>query len=83
MTSLFHSPRVNTKAPDRKISGSIRDITLLAIYNASDATVITVSHKKKTKVLGLGENINGFVLEGAGHDFATFRKDAKTYRTEM
>jgi len=48
------------KAPVRQ-SGSIRDITLLAIYNASDTTVITVSYKKKTKVLGLGENINGFM----------------------
>lgn len=71
-----------TKAPARQ-SGSIRDITLLAIYNASDATVITVSHKKKTKVLGLGENINGFILEGAGNNFATFSKNSKTYRVQL
>ena len=71
-----------TKAPVRQ-SGSIRDITLLAIYNASDATVITVSHKKKNKVLGLGDNINGFILEGAGNNFVTFSKDAKTYRVQL
>ncbi len=71
-----------TKAPVRQ-SGSIRDIILLAVYNASDATVITVSHKKKTKVLGLGDNINGFVLEGAGNNFATFSKNSKTYRVQL
>ena len=71
-----------TKASVRQ-SGSIRDITLLAVYNASDATVITVSHKKKNKVLGLGDNINGFVLEGAGNNFATFSKNSKTYRVQL
>ena len=76
------APRKTVSKPT-KVSGSIRDITLLAIYNASDVTVITVSHKKKNKVLGLGENINGFVLEGAGNNFATFSKNAKTYRVQL
>ena len=76
------APRKTVTKPT-KVSGSIRDITLLAIYNASDATVITVSHKKKNKVLGLGDDINGFVLEGAGNNFATFSKNAKTYRVQL
>ena len=66
-----------------KIAGSIKDITLLAIYNSADTTVITVEYKKKTKVLSRGDVINGFMLEGAGSNFATFSKDAKTYRIDL
>ncbi len=69
-----------TKAPVRQTSGSIKDITLLAIYHASDMTVVTVEHKAKTKVLSRGDDINGFVLEGAGNNFATFSKQSKTYK---
>jgi len=76
------APRKTVIKPT-KVSGSIRDITLLAIYNASDTTVITVSHKKKNKILGLGDDVNGFILEGAGNNFATFSKNAKTYRVEL
>jgi len=66
-----------------KAVGSIKDIILLAIYNASDVTVITVEYKKKTKVLSRGDEINGFVLEGAGNNFATFSKNAKTYQISL
>jgi general secretion pathway protein C len=66
-----------------KIVGSIKDITLLAIYNSEDTTVITVEYKRKTKVLARGDEINGFVLEGAGSNFATFSKDSKTYRVDL
>jgi len=59
---------------------SIDEIKLLAIYNASDMTVVAVEYKAKTKVLSRGENINGYVLEGAGSNFATFSKNAKTYK---
>lgn len=68
------------KKPAHRPVGSIDDIKLLAIYNASDITVVTISHKGKTKVLSKGEAINGFVLEGAGNNFATFSKQAKTYK---
>jgi len=66
-----------------KPQGSIKDIELLAIYNASDVTVITVSYKRKTKVLSRGEEINGFMLEGAGSNFATFSKRSKTYKLNL
>ncbi len=72
-----------TKKLPTKIAGSIKDITLLAIYNSEDTTVITVEYKRKTKVLGRGDAINGFVLEGAGSNFATFSKDSKTYRVDL
>ena len=71
------------KKQPTNIAGSIKDITLLAIYNSKDTTVITVEHKKKSKVLARGDEINGFVLEGAGSNFATFSKDTKTYRVNL
>jgi len=66
-----------------KIAGSIKDITLLAIYNSKDTTVITVEYKRKTKVLARGDEINGFILEGAGNNFAIFSKKTKTYRVDL
>ncbi len=71
-----------TKRPVQT-AGSIQDIKLLAIYNASDVTVVTVEYKRATKVLAKGETINGFVLEGAGSNYATFSKDAKTYQIDL
>ncbi len=64
----------------KKIAGSIKEITLLAIYNASDMSVITVEYRRKSKVLATGEIINGFTLEGAGNNFAMFSKDNKNYK---
>jgi len=64
----------------RKVAGSIKEITLLAIYNASDISVITVEYKHKTKVLSSGDVINGFTLEGAGSNYAMFSKDDKNYK---
>ena len=66
-----------------KPQGSIKDIELLAVYNSSDVTVITVLYKNKTKVLSRGEEINGFVLEGAGNNFATFSKKSKSYKISL
>jgi len=60
--------------------GSIDDIILLAIYNATESTVITVQYKGKTKVLSRDDEINGFVLKGAGNNFATFTKNEKNYK---
>ncbi len=68
------------KTPVKQASGSIKDIKLLAIYNASDATVVTVEYKAKTKVLSRGDDINGYILEGAGNNYATFSKNDKTYK---
>ena len=76
------APTATPTAPI-EVAGSIKDITLLAIYNASDSTVVTVEYKRKTKVLAKGEEINGFVLEGAGSNYATFSKDAKTYKVDL
>ena len=77
------APVKSTPVKTSRPAGSIKDITLLAIYNASDMTVITVVYKSKTKVLSKGDEINGFVLEGAGSNFATFSKNKKTYRVDL
>ena len=72
------------KKVKKKVSvGNIKDIKLLAVYNATDITVVTILYKKKTKVLGRGEEINGFVLEGAGRTYATFSKNGKMYRVDL
>jgi general secretion pathway protein C len=71
------------KVEKRKPAGSIRDIELLAIYNAADTTVVTVMYKQKTKVLARGEEINGFILEGAGSNYAIFSKKGKNYRVDL
>ena len=44
---------------------------------------MTVEHQNKTKVLAKGESINGFVLEGAGSNYATFSKNAKMYQINL
>jgi len=72
---------VNKKSTVR--GGSIKDIKLLAIYHASDITVVTVVYKAKSKVLSTGDEINGFVLEGAGQNYATFSKKSKTYQITL
>jgi general secretion pathway protein C len=77
------APEPTTTQKPVQTAGSIKDIKLLAIYNASDITVVTVEHKRKTKVLAKGEEINGFVLEGAGSNYATFSKNAKMYKIHL
>ncbi len=77
------APIKQEPARSTKSHENIKDIELLAIYNASDVTVITVSYKNKTKVLSTGDEINGFVLEGAGSNFATFSKNSKTYQISL
>ena len=76
---------VPSKKPDRpvQVAGSIKDIKLIAIYNASDTTVVTIEHKRKSKILGRGDSINGFTLEGGGSTYATFSKAGKTYRVDL
>jgi general secretion pathway protein C len=77
------APAPQTTKKPIQTAGSIKDIRLLAIYNASDVTVVTVEHKRKTTVLAKGESINGFVLEGAGSNYATFSKNTKTYKVDL
>ena len=76
------APTITKKAVP-VVAGSIKDITLLAIYNASDVTVVTVEYKRKTKVLARGDEINGFALEGAGNNYATFSKNGKMYKVTL
>jgi len=70
------------KAPTR-IAGRIKEIALLAIYNDEDISIITILYKKSSKVLGIGDVINGFTFEGAGNDFAMFSKEDKNYKVML
>ncbi|MEA1953590.1 MAG: PDZ domain-containing protein [Campylobacterota bacterium] len=74
---------VKKKVPTKVISGDVKDIKLLAIYSASDMAVITIEYKKKTKVLGKGDEVNGFILDSAGNNFAIFSKGIKTYKINL
>ena len=65
------------------IKSSIKDIQLLAVYHSSDTTVVTINYKGKTKVLSRGEEIDGFVLEDAGSQYAIFNKNGKQYRVTL
>ncbi|KYJ86957.1 PDZ domain-containing protein [Sulfurovum riftiae] len=78
-----NKPPAPKKVEKHAPMGSIKDIELLAVYNAEDTTVVTVMYKRKTKVLGRGEEINGFTLEGAGSNYATFSKNGKIYRVDL
>jgi general secretion pathway protein C len=71
------------RKPKPKVVGSIKDITLLAVYNSPRQTVVTVRYKGKSKVLGRGESINGFTLEGAGSNYAIFSKGGKEYKVSL
>jgi general secretion pathway protein C len=62
------------------VEGNIKDIKLLAIYHSSEMTVVTVEYKKGTRVLVSGDAIDGFILDDAGNNFATFIKNNKRYK---
>jgi general secretion pathway protein C len=60
--------------------GSLSSVKLLALYHASDMTIITVANKGKTKVLARNESINGYILTGGGPNYAEFTKNKKTHK---
>ena len=74
------APRVAAPKVIAKVQGSIKELTLLGIYNDDDVSVVTVMYKKNTKVLSIGDGVNGFILDGAGKNFAMFSKNTKHYK---
>jgi general secretion pathway protein C len=71
----------NTRA--KPVVSSMRGIKLLALYNASDALVVTVAKGSKTTVLGKGEKIDGFTLTSAGPNYAIFTKAEKEFKLSL
>lgn len=67
----------------KRVSENIKDIKLLAIYSASDTTVVTVEYRGKTKVLQRGDSIRNFTLENAGLDFAIFSRGSNEYKLTL
>ena len=90
--SLYYRVKLTpNEAPPPKVvkpvkvvkSSSIKDITLQAVYNSSDTTVVTIIYKKKTKILGRGDNVNSFTLVGGGSNYAIFSKNSEMFRVEL
>ena len=73
-------PRPVVKPVIKKPVGNLKNIKLLAIYSAEDATVLTIQHKGKSKVISRGDMIEGYRLVGAGANFARFSKENKEYK---
>ena len=71
----------NTRA--KPVVSSMKGIKLLALYNASDALVVTVAKGSKTTVLGKGEKIDGFTLTSAGPNYAIFTKAGKEFKLSL
>jgi general secretion pathway protein C len=76
------APVVNNTRKKPVVS-SMRGIKLLALYNDSDTTVVTVIKGSKTKVLGKGEKIDGFTLTSAGSNYAIFTKAEKEFKLSL
>jgi len=74
---------VANRTPKAPVVSSMRGIKLLALYNASDALVVTVAKGSKTTVLGKGEKIDGFTLISAGSNYAMFSKDGKEFKLSL
>jgi len=76
--------KVTTKQPSiKKPVSSIKDIQLLAIYTSSKDAVIAVIYKHQTKVLAIGDVVNGFKFIKADTDSAIFSKNNKNYILEL
>jgi len=76
-------PPVTKKKQTVVIGGDIKDIKLLAIYNSSDTTIVTVEFGGKTRVLSRGDKVKGFALQSATKDWAIFLKQRKTYKITL
>jgi general secretion pathway protein C len=62
-----------------KSIGSMRGISLVGLYSGSKI-VVTVQKAGKEKVLAKGDNIDGFVLDSGGSNYAIFKKDGKDFK---
>ena len=81
----FASEKVQKKVEKRDVifADTIDSIKLLAIYHSLDKTVITVSKSGKTEVLSTGDEIDGYILDGATAREALFSRDGKSYRIPL
>lgn len=76
-------PIIKKKRKTVVTGGNIKNIKLLAIYNASDMTIVTVSFGAKTRVLSKGDKVKGFALQSATNQYAIFIKQGKTYKISL
>jgi general secretion pathway protein C len=69
--------------PKPKVVESMKGIKLLALYNASDALVVTVEKANKTTVLSKGDKIDGFTLTSGALNYAIFTKNGKEFKLDI
>lgn len=62
---------------------SMKGIKLLALYNASDALVVTVEKANKTTVMSKGDEIDGFKLSSAALNYAIFTKGGTEFKLNI
>ncbi|MDQ7086275.1 MAG: hypothetical protein Q9M36_15835 [Sulfurovum sp.] len=77
------APITQVKKVITKVQGSIKELTLLGIYNDEETSIAMILYKKNSKVLGIGEDVNGFILEGTGKNYAIFSKNNENYKVML
>jgi general secretion pathway protein C len=77
------APPPDVKPTVVPVVASMRGIKLLALYNASDALVVTVEKANKTTVLSKGDEIDGFKLSSASLNYAIFTKGGKEFKLNI
>ena len=81
----FSSQKLDEVVKPKEVSvgDTIDTIKLIAIYNSSTDTVITVVKDGKSQVLSTGDTIDGYMLYGATLTEALFERDDKKYRISI
>lgn len=74
------APKIIKKTKMPIIRSNIKELKLIAIYNAMDITVVTIEYQGRTHILSKGDVLNGFTLESAGEDYANLSKSSKLYK---
>ena len=77
------APPPDVKPTVAPVVASMRGIKLLALYNASDALVVTVEKANKSTVLSKGDEIDGFKLSSASLNYAIFTKGGKEFKLNI
>ncbi len=75
---------VKKKTPVKKrSSGNIKNIKLIGIYDSGEDAVVVLIYKGKTKVITIGESVNGFTLDHTTATEAVFSKNHKYYTVKL
>lgn len=81
--NLFYEKKKVTPKQEIVAEFTIKNITLKAIYEAGDASIIIIEEKAKTKLLSIGDVYKKYKLIGVQKEKAIFEKAHKTYSLSM